>query len=201
MTYSKTRKTRTRKRSSYRPKHRCSPEASDQDSSWRNTKASRLKAAILSHLMESKNKDFPHNFFITFAMPALPVLEASALLKFQQFCRVLRDQVKDRGRGLSYLWVAGVGAKQGYHIHMTLHWPHRDGARLHHQINRFWRTTLSPYLRNGVALKSNCSSIYISPLTTSEQSYEHIALYFSGHVLKHTEQPNGRCFGRSKTKN
>ena len=88
-------------------------------------KEKRLKTAIYSQLMDSLDQDLPHNQFITLARPALPSLETSALPRFQKFCRVLRDQANALGRGFSYLWVAGVGAKRGYHIHMTLYWPYR----------------------------------------------------------------------------
>ncbi|MDB4123567.1 hypothetical protein N9568_04260, partial [Planktomarina temperata] len=111
---------------------------------WSRIKAkeNRLKATISSHLNKSLKQDLPHNQFITFAKPALPILETSALLRFQQFCRKLRDQARALGRGLSYLWMSGIGARQGYHIHMTLYWPSHDKARLEHHINRFWEVSL-----------------------------------------------------------
>jgi hypothetical protein len=169
---------------------------------WSITKAKekRLKASILSHLMDSYDQDLPHNQFITFARPALPIQEASAMLKFQQFCRILRVQAKALGRQFSYLWMAGIGIKQGYHIHMTLYWPSYDKARLHHNIARFWDAVLSPIVPNSVVLKSNCSSISLKPLTISNHSYESIALYFSAHISKHAKQPEGRSFGKSVLK-
>ena len=152
---------------------------------------------ISSHLNKSLKQDLPHNQFITFAKPALPILEASALLRFQQFCRKLRDQARALGRGLSYLWMSGIGARQGYHIHMTLYWPSHDKARLEYHINRFWEVSLRPVLLDATALRSNCSSVFWKPLIIDEQSYENIALYLSAHVSKHVKQPQGRSFGRS----
>ena len=129
---------------------------------WSRIKAkeNRLKATISSHLNKSLKQDLPHNQFITFAKPALPILEASALLRFQQFCRKLRDQAGALGRGLSYLWMSGIGARQGYHIHMTLYWPSHDKARLEYHINRFWEVSLRPVLLDAKALRSNCSSVF-----------------------------------------
>ena len=166
---------------------------------WSRIKAkeNRLKATISSHLNKSLKQDLPHNQFITFAKPALPILEASALLRFQQFCRKLRDQARALGRGLSYLWMSGIGARQGYHIHMTLYWPSHDKARLEYHINRFWEVSLRPVLLDATALRSNCSSVFWKPLIIDEQSYENIALYLSAHVSKHVKQPQGRSFGRS----
>ena len=164
-------------------------------------KEKRLKTAIYSHLMDSHDQDLPHNQFITLARPALPSLEASALLRFQKFCRVLRDQANALGRGFSYLWVAGVGAKRGYHIHMTLFWPYRDRSSLNKQTCNFWDISLSPTPRHSTRLRSDCSSVYLSPLSIGEQSYETIALYLSAHVSKHKIQPNRRCFGKSIAKN
>jgi hypothetical protein len=166
---------------------------------WSRIKAkeNRVRATISSHLINSLHQDLPHNQFITFAKPALPILEASALLRFQKFCRILRDQAKALRQGVSYLWMAGIGARQGYHIHMTLYWPSRDKARLEHHINRFWDVTLRPVLSGAAALKSNCSSVCWKPLIISKQSYENIALYLSAHVSKHIKQPQGRFFGRS----
>ena len=166
---------------------------------WSRIKAkeNRLKATISSHLNKSLKQDLPHNQFITFAKPALPILEASALLRFQQFCRKLRDQTRALGRGLSYLWMSGIGARQGYHIHMTLYWPSHDKARLEYHINRFWEVSLRPVLLDATALRSNCSSVFWKPLIIDEQSYENIALYLSAHVSKHVKQPQGRSFGRS----
>ena len=166
---------------------------------WSRIKAkeNRLKATISSHLTKSLNQDLPHNQFITFAKPALPILEASALLRFQQFCRKLRYHAKALGRGLSYLWMSGIGARQGYHIHMTLYWPSRDKVRLEHNINRFWQVSLRPVLPDAAALRSNCSSVFWKPLNIDEQSYENIALYLSAHVSKHVKQPRGRSFGKS----
>lgn len=157
----------------------------------------RVKAKISTHLLDSLKHDLPHNQFITFAKPALPILEASARLRFQQFCRKLRDQAKAHGRGLSYLWMSGIGAKQGYHIHMTLYWPSQEKARLEHHINRFWEVTLRLVSLDAGALRSNCSSVVWKPLTMNEQSYENIALYLSAHVSKHVKQPLGRSFGKS----
>mgnify|MGYP001301119281 CR=1 FL=1 len=170
---------------------------------WSRIKAkeNRLKATISWHLTKSLKQDLPHNQFITFAKPALPILEASALLRFQQFCRKLRDQAKALGRGLSYLWLSGIGARQGYHIHMTLYWPSRDKVRLEHHINRFWGVSLRPVLLDAAALRSNCSSVFWKPLIIEEQSYENIALYLSAHVSKHVKQPKGRSFGKSIAKN
>ena len=166
---------------------------------WSRIKAkeNRLKATISSHLNKSLKQDLPHNQFITFAKPALPILEASALLRFQQFCRKLRDQARALERGLSYLWMSGIGARQGYHIHMTLYWPSHDKARLEYHINRFWEVSLRPVLLDATALRSNCSSVFWKPLIIDEQSYENIALYLSAHVSKHVKQPQGRSFGRS----
>ena len=169
---------------------------------WSRIKAkeNRLKATISSHLTKSLNQDLPHNQFITLARPALPSLEASALLRFQKFCRVLRDQANALGRGFSYLWVAGVGAKRGYHIHMTLYWPYRDRSSLNKQLCNFWDISLSSGPRRSSHLRSECSSIYLSPLSIGEQSYENVSLYLSAHVSKHQIQPKGRCFGKSIAK-
>ena len=166
---------------------------------WSRIKAkeNRVRATISSHLINSLHQDLPHNQFITFAKPALPILEASALLRFQQFCRKLRYHAKALGRGLSYLWMSGIGARQGYHIHMTLYWPSHDKARLGHHINRFWEVSLRPVLPEAAALRSNCSSVFWKPLIIDEQSYENIALYLSAHVSKHVKQPKGRSFGKS----
>ena len=170
---------------------------------WSRIKAkeNRLKATISSHLTKSLKQDLPHNQFITLARPALPSLEASALLRFQKFCRVLRDHANALGRGFSYLWVAGVGAKRSYHIHMTLYWPYSDRSSLNKQTCNFWDISLSPATRHSARLRSDCSSVYLSPLSIGEQSYENIALYLSAHVSKHLIQPKGRCFGKSIAKN
>jgi hypothetical protein len=164
-------------------------------------KEKRLKTAIYSHLMDCRDQDLPHNQFITLARLALPSLEASALLRFQKFCRVLRDQANALGRGFSYLWVAAVGAKRGYHIHMTLFWPYRDRSSLNKHTCNFWDISLSPAPRHSARFRSDCSSVYLSPLSIGEQSYENIALYLSAHVSKHLIQPKGRCFGKSIAKN
>ena len=163
-------------------------------------KEKRLKTAIYSQLMDSLDQDLPHNQFITLARPALPSLETSALLRFQKFCRVLRDQANALGRGFSYLWVAAVGAKRGYHIHMTLYWPYGDRSSLNKQTCNFWDISLSPEPRRSSHLRSDCSSIYLSPLSIGEQSYENVSRYLSAHVSKHITQTKGRCFGKSISK-
>ena len=91
---------------------------------WSRIKAkeNRLKATISSHLTKSLDQDLPHNQFITFAKPALPILEASALLRFQQFCRKLRHQAKGSWTRAQFIfWMSGIGDQTGLsHSHDTV---------------------------------------------------------------------------------
>ena len=168
-----------------------------ENRSRRAQKQKRLTQSVFKHFMHNHTHGLPHNLLMTFASPALPSSEDLALTQFQKFCRILRSDLKNIEKQFSYLWVAGIGVKRGYHIHMTLHWPVWLREQLIERQSGFWDVEFLDAQNCYKPLTSSCSSIDMRPITTTVQDYEDIAFYLSGHVSKHLKQPKRRCFGQS----